>query len=219
MSAPDRQALKEALATDVVALAVALDEAQLEHLVDYLQLIAKWNAVYNLTAIRDPQAMLTQHLVDCLALVPVLRRLTEGRAATVLDVGAGAGLPGIVLALAMPALAVTCIDTVGKKAAFMRQAKGALALGNLSVEEGRVEALAGRFDLIVSRAYASLADFVRSAGHLLAEGGWFVAMKGAVPESEMQALPPEWQVEGVLPLRVPRLDAQRHVVLIGRRSA
>lgn len=209
----------QALAKDAGTLAVALDGTQLDRLLDYLELIVKWNAVYNLTAIRDPEAMLTQHLVDCLALVPVLQRLTEGRTARLLDVGAGAGLPGIVVAIAMPSLAVTCIDTVGKKAAFMRQAKGALGLGNLSVEEGRVEALAGCFDLITSRAYASLADFVGSAGHLLAQSGWLVAMKGTAPEQEIQALPAEWQVEGVLPLRVPRLDAERHVVLIARRSA
>jgi 16S rRNA (guanine527-N7)-methyltransferase len=226
MDAARARQLADALQADAMALGVALDAAQRDRLIAYLALIAKWNGVYNLTAIREPDAMLTQHIVDSLAIVPIVERLmgeqaAQGRAAPrLLDVGSGAGLPGIVLACVLPQLAVTCIDTVGKKAAFMRQAKGALGLANLAVEEGRVEQLAppapDGYELITSRAFATVADFIAVSGHLLAEGGVFVAMKGTHPQEELQALQGPWQVRAVLPLQVPRLAAQRHLAIVGR---
>lgn len=198
-------------------LRVALSEAQLARLLDYLQLLAKWNAVYNLTAIRDPLQMVTQHLLDSLAALPAF-----AGAQNVLDVGAGGGLPGMVLAIwaaeAQPAMRVALIDTVHKKTAFLIQAKAQLGLDNVEVHTGRVEQLRvpRQFDVITSRAFAELADFVTWSGHLLAPGGRFIAMKGVRPDAEIARLPAGWQVTDVQPLHVPGLQAERHLVSIAK---
>lgn len=180
----------------------------------YLGLLAKWNAAYNLTAVRDPAQMRTQHLADCLAVIEPLRRhLGAGRPARILDVGSGGGLPGVVLAIADPAWDVTCVDAVGKKAAFVRQVAGELALLNLHAEHARVESLeAVPFDVIASRAFSALPDFIRLTRPLLADGGVWVAMKGKRPDDELAALPPDVEVFHVEPLVVPGLDAERCLV-------
>ena len=180
----------------------------------YLSLLVKWNAAYNLTAVRDPAQMRVQHLADCLAVIePLRRQLGRGRPARVLDVGSGGGLPGVVLAIAEPLWDVTCVDAVGKKAAFIRQVAGELALPNLHAEHARVEALQGQvFDVITSRAFASLSDFIDLTRVLLASGGVWMAMKGKRPDDEIAALPPNVTVFHVEPLQVPGLDAQRCLV-------
>ena len=200
---------------DIEALCKALGlvprPAQALALVKYLDLLLHWNATYNLTAVRERSAMLTQHLADCLAVVlPVSRELPQGR---VLDVGSGGGLPGVVLAIMLPALEVTCVDAVGKKVAFVRQVAGALALQNLHAAHARVESLAeDPFDLITSRAFASLADFTQLSGDLLSPGACWMAMKGKRPEAELAALPRGIEVFHVEPLVVPGLGAERCLV-------
>jgi 16S rRNA (guanine527-N7)-methyltransferase len=180
----------------------------------YLALLAKWNAAYNLTAVRDPAQMRVQHLADCLAVVAPLRRQLGPRAqARILDVGSGGGLPGIVLAAAEPGWDVTCVDAVGKKAAFVRQVAGELALPNLHAEHARVEALqAPPFDVITARAFAALPDFVRLTRPLLAPDGVWLAMKGKRPDDEIAALPGNVEVFHVEPLIVPGLDADRCLI-------
>jgi 16S rRNA (guanine527-N7)-methyltransferase len=202
------------LRRDAAALGLALSDATLTGLVSYQALLRKWNAVYNLTAVRDPAQMRTQHLADCLAVVAPLRReIGQGPSPRLLDVGSGGGLPGVVLALIEPAWQVTCVDTVGKKAAFIRQAAGELGLRNLHAAHARVEALPGPpFDVITSRAFASLPDFVRLTRTLLAPRGVWMAMKGHRPEDEMRALPTDIDVFHVEPLAVPGLDAERCLI-------
>ena len=195
-------------------LGVPLASAQTDALLAYLSLLQRWNATYNLTAVRDPAQMLVQHIVDCLAVVPpLLRALGEQGDTRVLDVGSGAGLPGVVIAVLCPAVQVMCVDTVGKKAAFVRQAAMELRLANLQVEHARVEALKQPpFDLITSRAFASLADFVTLTRHLLAPGGQWMAMKGQRPDAELSSLPPGVVLDAVEPLAVPGLAAERCLV-------
>jgi len=173
-------------------------------------LLEKWNRVYNLTAVRDRAAMVSQHLLDSLA---VLRQL-EGR--TLLDVGSGAGLPGIPLAIAAPELTVTLLDSNHKKAAFLQQAVAELGLANATVCRTRVEHWhpAGRFDVVISRAFAELADFVAAAAHLLARGGVLAAMKGVYPHEEIARLPDGFRVRAVRQLSVPGLAAARHLILV-----
>ena len=179
----------------------------------FLALLARWNAAYNLTGLRDPAKMRTQHLADCLAVLPALRRHLGVRVARILDVGSGGGLPGVVLAAAEPAWDVTCIDAVGKKAAFVRQAAGELGLPNLHAEHARVEALrAPPFDVITSRAFAALPELVRLTRPLLASSGVWMAMKGKRPDDEIAALPAEVEPFHVEPLAVPGLDADRCLV-------
>ncbi|MDH4060629.1 MAG: 16S rRNA (guanine(527)-N(7))-methyltransferase RsmG [Aquincola sp.] len=179
----------------------------------YLGLLAKWNAAYNLTAVRDPAQMRIQHLADCLAVLPALRRHGGGQPMRVLDVGSGGGLPGVVLAIAEPAWDVTCVDAVGKKAAFVRQVAGELALPNLHAEHARVEALGlPPFDVITSRAFAPLADFVRLTRSLRAPGGVWMAMKGKRPDDEIATLPDDIEVFHVEHLEVPSLDAERCLI-------
>lgn len=196
------------------ALGLAISPAQRTALVAYVDLLARWNATYNLTAVRDREAVWAQHIADCLAVLPALdRHLATTPARRVLDVGSGGGLPGVVLALMRPALDVTCVDTVGKKAAFVRQVAGALPLPNLHAAHSRVEALAAPpFDLVTSRAFASLADFTRLTRPLLAPGGAWMAMKGKHPDDELAALPDDVAVFHVEPIRVPGLDAERCLV-------
>ncbi len=201
-----------ALRSGVDALGLALGEAQFEQLMGYLTLIQKWNKVYNLTAVRDPQEMLTHHLLDSLSAVAPLLRHTGGRPARVLDVGSGGGLPGIVLAICRPELDVSCVDTVGKKAAFIQQVAASLKLPNLRGVHARVESLAGPFDVVCCRAFAALPDFVNWSRGALAEQGVWMAMKGKHPQAEIDALPADVQVFHVEPLAVPGLDAERCMV-------
>jgi len=204
----------EALRRDAAALGLALPGPTLDGLVAYLALLRKWNAAYNLTAVRDAVQMRTQHLADCLAVIEPLRRQTGPACALrILDVGSGGGLPGVVLALVEPAWDVSCVDTVGKKAAFIRQAAGELALSNLHALHARVEALPGPpFDVITARAFASLPDFVRLTRPLLAPGGAWMAMKGRRPDDELATLPADIDVFHVEPLTVPGLDADRCLI-------
>jgi 16S rRNA (guanine527-N7)-methyltransferase len=183
----------------------------------YLDLLQRWNGTYNLTAVRDRAGMLTQHLADCLAILPSLQRhAPEGR---LLDVGSGGGLPGVVVATLLPRWEVTCVDAVAKKAAFVRQVAGTLGLPNLHAVHGRVESLQSPpFDLITSRAFASLADFIALTRQHLAPGGAWVAMKGRVPDDEMAALPTDVHVFHVEPLHVPGLDAQRCLIWMQPRK-
>jgi 16S rRNA (guanine527-N7)-methyltransferase len=215
----DRAALMRALQEGVAQLPLALSETQITQLIDYLALLVKWNAVYNLTAVRDPMQMISQHLLDTLAAVPAF-----SDAANVLDVGAGGGLPGIVLGIcgasrSVP-LRVSMVDTVHKKTAFLTQAKVELGLQNVTVYTSRVEQLQvpQLFDVITSRAFADLSDFVNWSGHLLAAGGKFIALKGVAPNDEVARLPDGWKVTEVRPLMVPNLNAERHLVFIEREK-
>lgn len=197
------------------ALGLPITAAQRQHLLAYVEQLARWNATYNLTAVRDRDAVWSQHIADCLAVLPALDRhlATRSEPLRVLDVGSGGGLPGVLLALMRPALDVTCVDTVGKKAAFIRQVAGALALPNLHAAHSRVEALKlPPFGLITSRAFASLADFTRLTRPLLAPGGVWMAMKGKTPDDEIAALPGDIDVFHVEQLQVPGLDAERCLV-------
>lgn len=204
--------LEAGLRAGLADLGLSLADAQVQQLLDYLALIQKWTRVYNLTAVRDPQEMLTHHLLDSLAAVAPLRRQTGGRPIRLLDVGSGAGLPGAVIAICYPQVDVSCVDTVAKKAAFIQQVAASLKLPNLRGVHARVESLAGPFDVISSRAFASLTDFVSWSGAALGQGGVWLAMKGKHPTDEIAALPPEVGVFHVEQLSVPGLDAERCIV-------
>lgn len=196
---------------------VSASPVQLQALVDYLALLQRWNATYNLTAVRDPAAMLTQHLADCLAVVAPLRRHAD--AGRLLDVGSGGGLPGVVIATLLPAWQVTCVDAVGKKMAFVRQVAGTLPLPNLQAEHLRIEALKRpAFDVITARAFASLPDLVHLTQDHLARDGVWMAMKGRAPEEEIAGLPSDIDVFHVEQLTVPGLDAQRCLVWMRVKS-
>jgi 16S rRNA (guanine527-N7)-methyltransferase len=193
-------------------LGLALSVTQVERLVAYVRLIEHWNGAYNLTAVREPHAMAVQHILDCLAVVaPLRRRMGAVASARLLDVGSGAGLPGAVIAAVEPALDVVCVDSVGKKAAFITHAAAVLGLKNLSAQHRRVEDLSGApFDVIASRAFASLADFFAATRRLLDASGLWMAMKGKMPEAELAALPEiAFHVE---PIAVPGLSADRCIV-------
>jgi len=206
----DREKLTEVLNDGIEAMDLPLWAAQREQLMDYLALMAKWNGVYNLTSLRDPMQMVTHHLLDSLAAVSAF----EG-AQNVLDVGAGGGLPGIVLAIARPDMKVSLIDTVHKKTAFLTQVKAELGLSNVTVYTMKVQDLkAGPFDVITSRAFADLSDFVTWSGHLLQDGGRFIALKGTAPADEQERLPGEWKVRELRPIKVPKVEAERHLVFI-----
>lgn len=220
--APDRAMLSTLLADGTHDLGIELTDKQHQQLLDYLALLAKWNAVYNLTAIRDPRQMLIHHVLDSLSIVP---HLPARNAASVLDVGSGGGLPGMVLAIVQPEWQVTLNDIVHKKTAFQAQAKAELGLTNLSVVTGRVESLRpgaevpAKFDIIVSRAFAELADFVTLARHLVADGGVIWAMKGVRPEGEIERLPDGSRAVQTIRLTVPMLDAERHLVEVAVETA
>jgi 16S rRNA (guanine527-N7)-methyltransferase len=207
--------LRPALEAGLRALALPLEAAATDRLLGYLALLARWNRVYNLTAVRDPAQMLTQHLLDSLAVIAPLqhRRPEPGR---LLDVGSGAGLPGVVIAIALPAWQVVCIDAVAKKARFVQQVATELGLPNLVAEHGRVEsASAAPFDVITSRAFASLANFVALTETRLTEDGLWLAMKGRRPDDEIAALPAG--IRAVIePLQVPGLGAERCLVWMHR---
>lgn len=207
---------RDALVRGAQSLGLALTETQVERLLGYMSLLLKWNQVYNLTSVRRPAEMLTHHLLDSLAVLPPLQRHLAGRAARLLDVGSGGGLPGVVLAIMEPGLDVTCVDAVGKKASFVRQVAVELKLPNLSAVHARVEDLRlPPFDVITSRAFASLAEFTRLTRHLLGPQGVWMALKGKQPDDEMAALPPDWSVFHVEQVDVPGLKADRCLVWIG----
>jgi len=219
-TAVTNDALRTQLQAGADALALGLAEAQITQLLDFLALLQKWNKVYNLTAVRDPQEMLTHHLLDSLAAIAPLRRhvagLLQGGAPApvrLLDVGSGGGLPGVVFAICCPGVDVSCVDTVGKKAAFIQQAAVALKLRNLHGVHARVETLTTPFDIISCRAFASLPDFVTwSRAALAAPHGVWLAMKGKHPDDEIAALPADVQVFHVEQLVVPGLDAERCII-------
>lgn len=205
------------LADGIAALGLVLPQETVDRLLAFGELLLKWNRVYNLTALRNPQEVITHHLLDSLAVLPWVGAL--GKLA---DIGSGGGLPGIPLAIVRSGLVVTSVETVNKKASFQQQAKIELGLGNFSVVNARVEQVrperlpGGAADGVISRAFSSLADFVRLAGHLVAEGGALYAMKGVHPADELAALPPGWVLSAVHPLAVPGLDAERHLLVITR---
>ena len=204
--------LEEGLRSGAKALGLSLSDAQFQRLLAYLALIQKWNKVYNLTALRDPSDMLTHHLLDSLTAIAPLSRHTQGQPTRVLDVGSGGGLPGVVLAICMPELSVSCVDTVAKKAAFVQQVAVSLRLPNLRGLHARVESLTDPYQVICSRAFASLPDFVTWSRSALAEGGVWMAMKGKHPQDEITALPANVSVFHVEPLTVPGLDVERCMV-------
>ncbi len=204
MSAADQ------LQRGLIALGLTLDRGTQQRLLDYIALIEKWNRVYNLTAIREREKMVSHHLLDSLAVAPHLH------AKRLLDVGSGAGLPGIPLALANPDTHVTLLDSNHKKSAFLNQAVMELKLKNAEVCSERVESwqTQNRFDVIISRAFSDMGEFVRITRHLLAPGGMLAAMKGLHPYEEIDKLPPGCKVQQVLPLAIPGLEGARHLVLI-----
>ena len=213
---------EQELRAGLKALQLDLGDAQVGHLLDYQDLIGKWTKVYNLTAVRDPAEMMTHHLLDSLAAVLPLRHhlqkagLEQG--AKLLDVGSGAGLPGVVIAICCPEVAVTCVDTVAKKAAFIKQAALALKLPNLSGLHARVETITTPFEVICSRAFASLVDFTNWSADALAPQGAWMAMKGKHPADEIAALPAGVEVFHVEQLQVPGLDAERCIVWMRVKS-
>lgn len=207
--------LKDRLNQGVKILNLQLSDTQITQLYGYLRLIEKWNRVYNLTAIRQVDKMLVQHIFDSLAVAQAFENKKE-----ILDVGAGAGLPGIVLAIIFPDVHVSLVDAVQKKAAFMSQVKAELKLENLTVYHGLVEELSEekKFDAITSRAFASLEKFVTLTNHLMLENGTYIAMKGLIPNEEINALPENFFVEKIEEVVVPTLDAQRHLIIIKKLS-
>jgi len=210
-AATDQSNADRLLADGLAALGIA-DAALVERLSRYLDLIERWNRTYNLTAVRDREEMVTRHLIDSLAVLPFIE---EGALA---DLGSGAGLPGIPLAMARPGLAVTLVEANGKKARFLREAVRQLDLGNVRVAESRAESLAepGRYDCLTARAFGTLAELIRVGGHLLSPTGYLLALKGQRPDEEIAGLPPGWRVSRIEPLAVPGMDAQRHLVIVER---
>ena len=219
----DLAAQRAQIASATEPLGLRLTPRMLDQLQAYLALLQRWNATYNLTALRDPAQMLTHHLFDCLAVVPALRRWASERsdatiAPSLLDVGSGGGLPGAVIAIVEPSWAVTCIDAVGKKTAFVRQVAAELALPNLHATHSRVEQLTGRFDLVTSRAFATLAEFAELTQALLAVDGVWVAMKAKLSVDERTAVPENVDLFHVEQLRIPGLDAERCLVWMRPRG-
>ena len=204
------------LRAGLARLALVLSDLQVRQLLDYLKLIAKWTKVYNLTAVRDPAEMMTHHLLDSLAIIaPLRQRVAQGQ---LLDVGSGAGLPGVVIAICCPAIHVTCVDTVAKKATFIKQVALELRLPNLAGLHARVETIDSAFNVICSRAFASLPDFTQWSARALAPNGVWMAMKGKHPTDELAALPATVDVFHVEQLRVPGLDAERCVVWMREKT-
>lgn len=208
--------LRAALEAGLHELGLHLSAGQVDQLLAYQDLIARWNKVYNLTAVREPQEMLTHHLLDSLAAIAPLRRQTGGQMSSLLDVGSGGGLPGVVIAIVCPEIQVHCVDTVLKKATFIQQVAASLKLPNLRGIHARVESLkaqeGGGYDVICSRAFASLADFTAWSRAALKPGAVWMALKGKHPADEMAALPAEVSVFHVEPLKVPGLTAERCIV-------
>lgn len=203
-----RTVLESQLRAGIDALALTLPPTATGQLLDYLELLAQWNKSFNLTAVRVPADMVTRHLLDSLAVLPSLH------GGTAVDLGSGAGLPGIVLAIAEPAREWLLVDANGKKARFLRAAVRELSLANVRVAQQRVEEVEGAFDTVTARAFASLPDMLAWGGHLLAPGGRWLAMKGQLPQDELDALPSAFRVVSTPSLPVPGLDAERHLVIL-----
>ncbi|WP_454765375.1 16S rRNA (guanine(527)-N(7))-methyltransferase RsmG [Cupriavidus campinensis] len=225
----DDAAQRRRLEAGLAAIGLALAPAQIDTMFAYLTLLRKWNSVYNLTAIRHPDEMLTHHLLDSLAAVPALAEaaratgVVDAARGRVLDVGSGGGMPGLPLAIACPDVSVLMVDIVQKKTAFLTQCRAQLGLTNAAAHWGPVEKLddANGYAVITSRAFAELTDFVTLSGHLLAPGGKLIAMKGVYPQAELDrmeaaGLMAAWQVDAVPKLTVPELDAERHLVVLSR---
>lgn len=210
---PSRPELLARLERGLAVLPVALPAGAAERLVDYVELLARWNAAYNLTAVRDPLDMVTRHVLDSLAILPYVT------GATLADLGTGPGLPGLVLAIAAPGREVVLVDSNGKKVRFLREAIRTLKLDGVQTVQARVEEVGGQFDCITARAFASLPDMLAWGGHLLAPGGRWLAMKGRLPEDELAAVPASFAVAGTHALGVPGLDAERHLVVLRRVGA
>ena len=214
------QPYADQLADGIATLGLALAQETVDRLLAFGELLLKWNKVYNLSAIRSPQELITHHLLDSLAVLPHLESVNR-----LADIGSGGGLPGVVLAIVRPGLLVSSIETVGKKASFQQQAKIELGLGNFSVLNKRVEQVqagslpGGAAEGVISRAFSSLADFVNLSGHLVAEGGALYAMKGVNPLDEIAALPSGWTITETNALSVPGLDAERHLLVIRRAGS
>lgn len=208
--------LRSTLVAGLQALQLDLSEQQVDQLLAYQAMIAKWTKVYNLTSVRDPAEMMTHHLLDSLAAIPALQRHLQStgleQGSRLLDVGSGAGLPGVVIAICCPKVAVTCVDTVAKKVAFIKQAALALKLPNLTGLHARVESITEPFEVICSRAFASLVDFTNWSVAALAPHGVWMAMKGKHPADELQALPPTSAMFHVEQLKVPGLEAERCIL-------
>lgn len=209
----NRAPLRQRLVAGLDALSLNLADAVIDSQLDYLELLTRWNASYNLTAVRDPMEMVTRHLLDSLAVLPHLS------GASLADLGTGAGIPGIPLALARRDLEFTLVDANGKKARFLREAVRQLKFDKVHVLEGRVETVSGSFDCITARAFASLADMLGWGGHLLAAKGRWLALKGKYPQDEVDALPDGFALAEVHELKVPGLDAERHLLVLERRPS
>jgi 16S rRNA (guanine527-N7)-methyltransferase len=203
--------LNDRLDTGLKSLGMTLDDRERDQLLQYIALLDKWNKVYNLTAVREPERMIGLHILDSLSVLPHI-----GDRSNIIDVGTGGGLPGIPLAITNPALRVTMLDTIAKKTTFVRHAIGELGLKNAEVVTGRVESYqpAIKFDCVISRAFAELRDFVDGAGHLCAAGGAMLAMKGVYPHDEISRLPDGFVAKQVIALKVPGVEGQRHLVVI-----
>jgi len=199
---------QNALASGLAALDVVLPAEAQQKLLAFRDLLLKWNKTYNLTALRDPAQAISHHLLDSLAILP---HVGDGN---LLDVGSGGGLPGIPLAIALPELSVSMVDTVQKKTTFLQQAVIELALRNVTVHHARVEEMPGQYAQISSRAFAEIGLFISLTRHLLAPNGRWLAMKGVRPDDELKALPADITVEAIIPLSVPGLDAERHLIIL-----
>lgn len=208
-----RELLRRQLADGLSQLSVAVPENGVGLLLDYVDLLVRWNRAYNLTAVREPAQMVTRHLLDSLAIAPHLH------GDTLIDLGTGAGLPGVPLAIQAPHRQVTLVDSNGKKVRFLREVQRRLALQNIEPLCARVESLSGLYACVTARAFASLADMLQLAGHLLAADGHWLALKGRVDDDELAAVPAPFRVHEVHSLTVPGLDAQRHLVIIKRDGA
>ena len=208
-----RQLLREQLERGIHVLKLELPAEATARLLDYLDLLVRWNKTYNLTAVRDPAQMVTRHLLDSLAVLPFVR------GNTLADLGSGPGLPGIPIAIARPAMQVTLVDSNGKKARFLREAVRTLPLQNVTVQQVRVEDVPGTFDCITARAFASLADMLAWGGHALAPGGVWLAMKGQIEADELAQVPTGFRIAAIHALDVPGLEAQRRLVEIRRAPA
>ena len=209
----ERSALQRRLEQGIAALGLSLPAEAVPRLLDYQALLARWNATYNLTAVRDPAEMVTRHLLDSLAILPYVT------GSTLADLGTGPGLPGIVLAIAAPGRAITLVDSNGKKVRFLREAIRALKLDGVQAVQSRVEDVQGSFDCITARAFASFADMLGWGGHLLAPGGRWLAMKGRRPDDELAGLPPGFVLTAMHALAVPGLEGERHLAVIERAGA
>ncbi|MFZ0870516.1 MAG: 16S rRNA (guanine(527)-N(7))-methyltransferase RsmG [Rhodanobacter sp.] len=207
-----RDALQARLEQGIAELGLTVPAEAVPRLLDYQALLERWNAAYNLTAVRDPAEMITRHLLDSLAILPYVQ------GATLADLGTGPGLPGIPLAIVAPGREILLVDSNGKKVRFLREAIRALKLEGVRAVQSRVEDVQGQFDCITARAFASLADMLGWGGHLLAPGGIWLAMKGKRPDDELPGMPIGFEVRAFHELAVPGLAAERSLLVIGHRT-